>query len=66
MRALVYTETVVHSAPEQFASQAPYQIALVEFADGRRELVRIDGPRVHIGDAVVALENTNFYTLENS
>jgi len=58
--ATVYTETVVHAAPEQFASEAPYQIAIVELADGQRLTVRIavnpEGGRVHIGDRVVFTE----------
>ena len=50
--AIVYTETVIHFAPERFAAQAPYQIAVVEFEDRRREMVRISGERVVIGDRV--------------
>ncbi|MDX2268098.1 MAG: OB-fold domain-containing protein [Bryobacter sp.] len=52
-QAVVYTETIIHSAPEAFAADAPYQIALVEFADGQRQLVRILGTHVHIGDTVL-------------
>lgn len=48
----VYTETIIHSAPEQFAAEAPYQLALVEFAGGERLLVRISGLRAQVGDAV--------------
>ncbi len=50
--AIVYTETVIHSAPERFAAEAPYQIAIVEFEDHSREMVRISGARVAIGDRV--------------
>jgi uncharacterized OB-fold protein len=57
---IVYTETVIHSAPEAFAAEAPYQIAIVEFEDGKRELVRIDGERVAIGDRVSAAPNRRF------
>lgn len=49
---IVYTETVIHSAPESFAAEAPYQIAIIESEDGKRELVRIEGERVAIGDEV--------------
>ncbi len=49
---IVYTETVIHSAPERFAADAPYQIAIVEFEDQSREMVRISGQRVAIGDRV--------------
>lgn len=50
--AIVYTETVVHAAPEQFAAEAPYQIAIIQFADGHRQTVRIEGDRVEIDDRV--------------
>ena len=48
----VYTETVVHIAPEAFKDQAPYQVAIVSFDDGTRVTARIEGERVAIGDAV--------------
>lgn len=50
--AIVYTETVVHAAPEQFVADAPYQIAIVVGEDGARKTVRILGERVAIGDRV--------------
>jgi len=49
----VYTETVVYSAPEAFAAQAPYQTAIVELDGGGRVNARIEGERVAIGDRVV-------------
>ncbi len=58
--AIVYTETVIHSAPEAFAAEAPYQIAIVEFEDGKRELVRIEGERVTVGDRVSAGPNQRY------
>jgi uncharacterized OB-fold protein len=61
--AIVYTETLIHSAPEQYAADAPYQIALIEHPDGRRELVRIAGPRVRIGDTVLSLPGDHPYPL---
>ena len=53
----VYTETVVHSAPEKFVSDAPYQVAIVTLDEaspvaGRRLTARIQGERVKIGDRV--------------
>jgi len=49
----VYTETVVHAAPERFASEAPYQVAIIELDGGEeRVTARIEGTRVVIGDAV--------------
>jgi uncharacterized protein len=56
----VYTETIVHSAPEQFVSDAPYQIAIVDLNDGVRLTVRVLGKepddRVRIGDCVLFVE----------
>jgi uncharacterized OB-fold protein len=62
-QAIVYTETVIHSAPEQFAADAPYQIALVTFEDQSRLLVRISGQRVQIGDTVRELESSLTYPI---
>jgi uncharacterized OB-fold protein len=53
---VVYTETVVHSAPAQFVADAPYQIAIVEVEGGGRITVRIAGERVQIGDPVELVE----------
>jgi uncharacterized OB-fold protein len=55
----VYTETVVHAAPEQFVADAPYQLAIVSLAEGGRRTVRILGERVQIGDAVEFAEDRN-------
>lgn len=54
MTGTVYTETVVHIAPPQFAANAPYQVAIVALEDGTRVTARIDGGRVAIGDRVEA------------
>jgi uncharacterized OB-fold protein len=59
---IVYTETVVHAAPEQFVADAPYQLAIVSLGNGEdasRTTVRIAGERVHIGDAVEFAEDRN-------
>ena len=53
----VYTETVIYSAPEAFAAEAPYQTAIVSLQGGGRVTVRIEGERVAIGDAVVEAES---------
>ena len=53
---VVYTETVVHSAPEQFAAEAPYQLVIVALDDGGRVTARMLGERVRIGDAVELAE----------
>lgn len=55
-RAVVYTETVVFSPPAQYANDAPYQLAIVELANGKRLTVRISGERVVIGDEVAFME----------
>lgn len=55
----VYTETVVHSAPEAYVSEAPYQIAIVIRDDGSRVTGRILGGRVSIDDAVELAETRN-------
>jgi uncharacterized OB-fold protein len=52
----VYTETVVHSAPEAFLKDAPYQIAIIVRDDGTRVTGRILGDRVAIGDPVELVE----------
>ena len=49
---VVYTETVVHLAPERFAADVPYQVAIIQLDDGARLTVRIEGERVAIGDPV--------------
>ena len=48
----VYTETVVHLAPEAFAKDVPYQVVIVTLDDGSRITGRIAGDRVSIGDLV--------------
>ena len=49
---VVYTETVIFAAPEQFVADAPYQLAVVTLDGGGRLTARITGDRVAIGDAV--------------
>lgn len=52
----VYTETIVFSPPEQYAADAPYQLAIVDLTSGERLTVRIlartASERVQIGDRV--------------
>ncbi len=57
--ATVYTETVVYSPPEQYAAEAPYQIAILNLPEGGRLTARILGDRVVIGDDVEFLESRN-------
>jgi len=60
---IVYTETIVHTPPEQFAADAPYQVAIIDVEEGRRVTVRIVGKEPHerarIGDRVTFVEERN-------
>ena len=51
-RGVVFTETMVWSAPEAYVAEAPYQLAIIEIEDTGRSTVRILGDRVEIGDQV--------------
>ena len=62
---VVYTETTVYSPPQQYAAEAPYQIAIIDLGNSLpnspgRITVRIlaDSPadRVRIGDRVTFVE----------
>jgi uncharacterized OB-fold protein len=53
----VYTETVIHLAPERFTADVPYQVAIVRLDGGGSLTVRIDGERVGIDDRVVEAES---------
>jgi uncharacterized OB-fold protein len=59
-QGVVYTETVVHAAPAQYAADAPYQLAIIDLESGGRLTVRILGKesddRVRIGDRVEFVE----------
>jgi uncharacterized OB-fold protein len=55
-QGIVYTEAVVHSAPEPFMADAPYQVAIVTLEEGGRITARIAGERVSIGDQVELAE----------
>jgi uncharacterized OB-fold protein len=56
---VVYTETVVHAAPEQLAAEAPYQLVIVTLEEGGRLTGRVAGDRLQIGDAVELAEERN-------
>jgi uncharacterized OB-fold protein len=54
----VYTETIIYSAAEAFASEVPFQTAIVTLDDDRGRLTaRITGDRVSIGDRVAEVES---------
>jgi uncharacterized OB-fold protein len=52
MTGAVYTETVIHAAPPQFAGEAPYQLIIVSLDDGHRVTGRVEGERVAVDDRV--------------
>jgi uncharacterized OB-fold protein len=56
MTGTIYTETVVHLAPEAFAKDVPYQVAIVTIEDGTRVTGRVLGERVAIDDRVEQVE----------
>jgi uncharacterized OB-fold protein len=49
---VVYTDTVVFSAPEAFVNDVPYQLAIIDLDEGGRLTVRIHGDNVVVGDRV--------------
>ena len=53
MMGVIYTETVVYSAPPAFEKDVPYQVAIVTLENGERVTGRIEGARVSIDDRVV-------------
>lgn len=53
---VIYTETLIYAAPEQFVKDAPYQLTIVTLDGGGRLTARIDGDRVAIGDQVAFAE----------
>ena len=62
-RGVVYTETIVHSPPQQYATEAPYQVAILDLDSGGRATVRIlveegENP-ARIGDRVTFIEERN-------
>jgi uncharacterized OB-fold protein len=59
MTGTVYTETLIHSAPEAFVSEAPYQLIIVTLDNGTRITGRVAGERVAIDDAVVLADERN-------
>ena len=50
---------MVHSPPEAYVNDVPYQLAIVELEGGRRVTGRIDGERAQIGDRVAFVEFRN-------
>jgi len=59
MTGIVYSETVIFLAPADFVNEAPYQIAIVDLDNGKRETGRMIEDRVSIGDRVTLCEHRN-------
>ena len=59
MTGSVYTDTVVHLAPEAFAADVPYQVVIVTLENGSRTTGRVLGDRVAIDDRVEQVEIRN-------
>jgi uncharacterized OB-fold protein len=53
----VYTETIVHLAPERFTADVPYQVIIVTLDTGGRVTARVAGPNVAIDGKVVEVES---------
>jgi len=58
-KGTVYTETVIYAAAEEFASEVPFQTAIVEMDSGARVTGRILGGRVQITDRVIQVDSRN-------
>jgi uncharacterized OB-fold protein len=56
MTGTVYSETLIHAAPRQFVSEAPYQLIIVTLDDGTRLTGRVQADRVQIDDKVELAE----------
>lgn len=54
---VVYTETVVHLAPERFEADVPYQVTIVRLDNGARVTARVEGERLSIDDPVMETES---------
>ncbi len=54
---VVYTETVVHLAPERFQADVPYQVIIARMDNGESVTAQVEGARVAIGDRVTEIES---------
>ena len=57
MTGTVFTETLIHAAPQQFITEAPYQLVIVTLDSGERVTGRVAGDRVTIDDRVQHIED---------
>ena len=56
MTGTVYTETLIHAAPQQFIAEAPYQLVIVTLDSGGRVTGRVSGMPLRIDDRVELIE----------
>ncbi len=56
---VVYTETVVTAAPELYAADAPYQLAIIDIDGGGGRITARILNRAQIGDHVRFVEERN-------
>jgi uncharacterized OB-fold protein len=56
MTGTVYTQTLIHAAPQQFIAEAPYQLVIVTLDGGGRVTGRVAGEAVNIDDRVELVE----------
>jgi uncharacterized OB-fold protein len=53
----VYSDTIIHLAPERFQSDVPYQVVIVTLDTGGKITGRVAGPTVVIDDRVSEVED---------
>ena len=53
----IYTDTIVHLAPERFQADVPYQVVIVTLDTGGRITARIEGGNVAIDDKVIEVQS---------
>jgi uncharacterized OB-fold protein len=53
----VYSDTIIHLAPERFQADVPYQVVIVTLDTGGKITGRVAGPMVAIDDRVNDVED---------
>ena len=49
-KGVIYSQTVVHAAPTQFAAQTPYCLAIIDLEEGVRLVTRLLGDTARLSD----------------
>lgn len=60
-----YTTGVIYSSTIVYGDESPYQIALIDFEDGTRQLVRVEGRTAAIGDSVTQSSPSESFRVED-